>query len=141
VIQLDIEPTELGRHYPNEVSLLGDAKVTLEAMLQVCDVSTASRRAPWVSRVQGFVSEWWAGLESLTSSDASPIRPERLSKTLSEIMPTTRSWWPIPDTQVNGPAAWLTSPSQTRVLSGAAARWAGDSRLGSAPSSPRRIVR
>ena len=29
VIQIDIDPSELGRSYPNAVSLLGDAKATL----------------------------------------------------------------------------------------------------------------
>ena len=35
VIQLDIYPQELGRNYPNTVSLLGDAKVTLRRLLEV----------------------------------------------------------------------------------------------------------
>ena len=31
VIQLDIDPQELGRNYPNAVSILGDAKVVAAA--------------------------------------------------------------------------------------------------------------
>src|SRR5262249_20169483 len=34
VIQLDIDPAELGRNYPNRVSILGDAKVSLGRMIE-----------------------------------------------------------------------------------------------------------
>src|SRR5215213_2946272 len=34
VVQLDIEPGELGRNYPNAVSMLGDAKTTLRRMIE-----------------------------------------------------------------------------------------------------------
>src|SRR5262249_7346526 len=40
VIQLDIDPAELGRNYPNVASILGDAKVSLRPLIQ-----TAARRA------------------------------------------------------------------------------------------------
>src|SRR5207244_10079053 len=33
VIQMDISPADLGRNYPNVVSLLGDAKVTLRRLI------------------------------------------------------------------------------------------------------------
>ena len=92
VIQLDIDPEELGRHYPNEVSLLGDARVTLAALVAEVAATRAgaaavARHAAWVARVQGYQAEWRATMGPLLGSDAVPIRPERLCKELSELLP------------------------------------------------------
>ena len=40
VIQLDINPSELGRNYPNTVSIFGDAKVTLQRMIDAAQPKT-----------------------------------------------------------------------------------------------------
>ncbi|MEA2638717.1 MAG: acetolactate synthase large subunit, partial [Chloroflexota bacterium] len=47
VIQLDIDPAELGRNYPNTVALLGDAKVTLRKLLAEANVTS-----PQMARLQ-----------------------------------------------------------------------------------------
>ena len=44
-IQLDIDPSELGRNYPNAVSLCGDVKVTLQKCSQSRPASAARRLA------------------------------------------------------------------------------------------------
>ena len=41
VIQLDIDPNELGRNYPNVVSILGDAKVSLRRMIDAAPRAAA----------------------------------------------------------------------------------------------------
>jgi acetolactate synthase-1/2/3 large subunit len=43
-IQLDIDPNELGRNYPNAVSMCGDAKATLTKMLAEAGLGHAARR-------------------------------------------------------------------------------------------------
>lgn len=87
VIQLDIDPTELGRHYPNQLSLLGDARVTLQALVAVADQSSAERRRPWVERAQRYVVEWRDEFGAFLESDAVPIRPERICNELSNALP------------------------------------------------------
>jgi acetolactate synthase-1/2/3 large subunit len=42
-IQLDIDPTELGRNYPLEVGLLGDAKVTLRRLIDAAAAEFGER--------------------------------------------------------------------------------------------------
>ena len=37
VIQIDIDPSELGRSYPNEVSLHGDAKATTRKLIEALE--------------------------------------------------------------------------------------------------------
>jgi acetolactate synthase-1/2/3 large subunit len=87
VIQLDIDPEQLGRNYPNTVPLLGDAKVTLR---QMCDA--AQRKAPesaksWTGRVCTLVAEWRAGAEPLLASNAVPLRPERICREIARALP------------------------------------------------------
>jgi acetolactate synthase-1/2/3 large subunit len=87
VIQLDIDPAVLGRNYPNAVSLLGDARVTLR---QMCD--TAQRKSPdaakaWIAQAQKHVAEWRAAAEPMLSSEASPLRPERICREIMQALP------------------------------------------------------
>ncbi|MFO0877217.1 MAG: thiamine pyrophosphate-binding protein [Gemmataceae bacterium] len=44
--QIDIDPGELGRHYPLEIGLVGDARATLEKLLARLPTET---RSPWAS--------------------------------------------------------------------------------------------
>jgi acetolactate synthase-1/2/3 large subunit len=142
VIQLDIEPTELGRHYPNELSILGDAKVSLEAMLQVSDPETAARRSSWTEQVQGYVRQWWADLEELTGSDAIPIRPERLCKALSDFLPSDAIL--VSDTghsgQWTGGMIDLNHADQGFIRCGGSLGWGFPAGLGAKLAAPERPV-
>ena len=86
VIQLDIDPEELGRNYPNAVSLIGDAKVTLRQLIDAAGKPAAGAQA-WLSRVQALVAEWRAVAEPLMTSNAVPMRPERVCREISEALP------------------------------------------------------
>jgi acetolactate synthase-1/2/3 large subunit len=86
VIQLDIDPNELGRNYPNVVSILGDAKVSLRRMSDAAP-RAAQERGDWNGRVQQIVADWRAANAALRDSDATPIRPERICREISEMLP------------------------------------------------------
>ena len=85
-IQLDINPEELGRNYPNTVSLHGDAKVTLLQLIEAVDKQPA-RRAEWLEQIRSYVADYWAESEPLRRSDAVPVRPERICRELEEWLP------------------------------------------------------
>jgi acetolactate synthase-1/2/3 large subunit len=85
VIQLGIDPEDLGRNYPNRVSLLGDARVTLRKLLEAAQPGL--RRERWLARVQELVAAWRAELEAHASSDAVPMRPERVCREISRFLP------------------------------------------------------
>jgi acetolactate synthase-1/2/3 large subunit len=87
VIQLDIEPEELGRNYPNSVSLLGDAKLGLRMMLEAASSMSSAQRGPWIARIDVLVAEWRALETPLLTSSAVPMRPERLCKAISDVLP------------------------------------------------------
>ncbi len=87
VIQLDIDAEELGRNYSNAVSLLGDAKVTLRQMIDAAQRKAPASAQSWVARVQQLVAEWRAEAKPQLDSNAVPMRPERLCREISEVLP------------------------------------------------------
>ena len=85
VIQIDIDPSELGRSYPNEVSLHGDAKATLRKLIEALE--PIGGRNDWVSRAQELVREWRDEVAPRLNSEAVPIIPERLCNELTQFLP------------------------------------------------------
>lgn len=85
VIQLDIDPEELGRNYPNEVSLMGDARVTLQRMTELAQPE--ANRGEWLNHVQELVRGWREETEPQRTSDAAPMRPERICQEISQALP------------------------------------------------------
>jgi acetolactate synthase-1/2/3 large subunit len=84
-IQLDIDPEELGRNYPLQAALLGDAKVTLQKLI---DGAMPGRlRTEWLARVRDLVGQYRRESDQMRSSDAVPIRPERICKEISDWLP------------------------------------------------------
>ena len=51
-IQIDINPEALGRNYPLQAAVNGDAKVTLAAMLAVADRAQRRQRKAWIAEAQ-----------------------------------------------------------------------------------------
>src|SRR6187431_648460 len=76
-IQIDIDPEAIGRNYPLQAGVNGDAKVTLAAMLQAADRGSAAKRKPWIAEAQGIAQEWYAKYSALLTSDSVPIHPAR----------------------------------------------------------------
>ncbi len=87
VIHLDIDAAELGRNYPTKVGLLGDARTVLAQMLAAAKKTSADKRPAWRSRVQGLVSEWRASIAANLESDAVPMRPERVCREITNVLP------------------------------------------------------
>ena len=85
VIQIDIDPSELGRSYPNEVSLHGDAKATLRKLIEALE--PIGGRNAWVSRAQELVKDWREEVAPRSNSEAVPIIPERLCNELTKFLP------------------------------------------------------
>lgn len=87
VIQIDIDPAELGRNYVNAVSVLGDAKVATARLLDVARGEPQADRSGWIEEVGGFVKQWRVEMEPFLSSTARPMRPERICRAIGETLP------------------------------------------------------
>ena len=85
VIQLDIDPAELGRSYPIQVGLQGDARASLRKLIE--NLEPLGPRADWVNRAKQLVKDWRDEVAPHVNSDASPIRPERLCKEIADFLP------------------------------------------------------
>ena len=85
-IQIDIDPEELGRNYPNAVSLCGDAKVVVGQLIEAAG-KEPTRRAEWNEQIRSYVADFWAESDPLRKSDAVPLRPERICRELEEWLP------------------------------------------------------
>ena len=139
-IQLDIDPEELGRNYPLQAALLGDAKVTLQKL--IASVQPARPRREWLSRVQGLVREYREESDQIRNSDAVPIRPERICKEISDWLP--EGGVVLSDTGHSG--MWtgqmirLTRPGQRFLRCAGSLGWAFPATLGAKCALPDRPV-
>jgi acetolactate synthase-1/2/3 large subunit len=86
-IQIDIEPEALGRNYPLQASVLGDARAVLQAMLKQADRASAKKREPWIREIAALSNEWYAKYKALLESDSVPIHPARICHELTRHVP------------------------------------------------------
>src|SRR5579862_7267827 len=86
-LQIDIEAQAIGRNYPLKSALNGDAKVTLARMLEAADRASAAKRRAWVAEAQAVCKDWATKYAPALSSDAVPIRPERICRELTRHLP------------------------------------------------------
>jgi acetolactate synthase-1/2/3 large subunit len=130
VIQMDISPADLGRNYPNVVSLLGDAKVTLRRLIDA--LKPMEPRTGWVRRVQQLVSEWRNEVAPLRDSNAVPMRPERICNEITDFLPSNAVV--VSDTGHSG--IWtgamidLKKPGQRYIRCAGSLGWAFPASLG-----------
>ena len=90
LIHVDIDPQEMGRNYPPEVGIMGDAKLVLAQLrAAVGDSAEAARerRRNWLATTAQWKEEWDAFLTGEQRSDAIPVRPERLVAELNSTLP------------------------------------------------------
>jgi acetolactate synthase-1/2/3 large subunit len=141
IIQIDIEPQELGRHYPRTLGILADARTALEGLLELVDGTPPDRRA-WVARVAALRESWLNEVADLTGSDASPLRPERLCRDLGRYLP--HDSLVVVDTGHSG--MWtggfldLTRPGQGYIRAAGSLGWGLPAALGAKLAQPDRPV-
>jgi acetolactate synthase-1/2/3 large subunit len=84
VMQLDIDPGEIGRNYPVQVGLVGDARAVLQ---QLNAALSSVQRASWVQRMHELADAWRTAQIGHIESDAAPMRPERLCQAITDTLP------------------------------------------------------
>jgi acetolactate synthase I/II/III large subunit len=141
-LQIDIDAEAIGRNYPVQAALNGDAKVTLARMLEHADRASARQRSAWVAEAQTICREWAAKYAPALSSDAVPVRPERICHELSRHLPQDAIV--VVDTGHAG--MWmggmfdLASSRQSYIRSAGHLGWAFPAGLGAKCAAPERPV-
>lgn len=80
VIQVDIDPAEIGKNRQISLGILSDARLFLQQLLtQVKKQTAAVKEATnWLSELKAAQTKFWEGKEKFMNSDEVPIRQERL---------------------------------------------------------------
>jgi acetolactate synthase I/II/III large subunit len=141
ILQIDINPAELGRNYPNTFGVLGDARATLGMLLKALE-SSAKPKLAWASHAQERVRRWREELAPHRASGAVPIRPERLCKEVTDCLPSNGIL--VGDTGFagiwTGTQVHLTAPGQDYIRCAGSLGWAFPASLGAKCAAPDRPV-
>jgi thiamine pyrophosphate-dependent acetolactate synthase large subunit-like protein len=87
VIQVDVDPTELGHNRPADVPIFGDARAVLEQLTAAArGTIDKGRYGAWVSKLKSLDMEKGLESEKAMSSDEVPIHPLRLCKEVRDFM-------------------------------------------------------
>ncbi len=89
LIQIDIEPCEIGRNYPVEIGAVADLKEALKVLAQVAreKVPQGVRRDALRGEIAAVRRAFKAGNLEMETSEAFPMMPERILAETREILP------------------------------------------------------
>jgi acetolactate synthase I/II/III large subunit len=142
VIQLDIDPEQLGRHGTGVVPVLGDAKVALGLIGDRVGAVSSEARRGWLERVEEIRAQWREEYGPMLASDDVPLRPERLCAELSGALPDDVLL--VADTGHAG--MWtahmvdLNAPGQGYIRAAGSLGWAFPAGIGAKLAVPERPV-
>ncbi len=85
LIQLDIDPTELGRNHDIDVLVEGDAGAVLAQLLAELGDGRPDH-SPWLKMLRDEEDKTWAERQEFLNSDAVPIHPLRLCKEMAQFV-------------------------------------------------------
>jgi acetolactate synthase-1/2/3 large subunit len=78
LVQIDIDGFEIGRNYPVEVGIVGDAKTTLASLLERLDASdTDYRTSDYFAEIQDLRGQWEDHLRPMRETDHLPMTVSR----------------------------------------------------------------
>ena len=140
IVQIDADPLEIGRSYPNTTGLVGDPKATLARLNQV--VGHPARDSGFAEEAARIVADWRATMVPLIDNDAAPIRVERLCAEVTRALPANGIL--VADTGYSG--IWtgtmieLNGAGQTYLRAAGSLGWSFPASLGAKCAAPDRAV-
>jgi acetolactate synthase-1/2/3 large subunit len=86
-IQVDIEPTEIGRNRPIDIGITGDAKAVLSQMIEEVRARCRNRsELPWVKECRERLKVMLGQLETAMNSNSVPVHPARLCREIRDFI-------------------------------------------------------
>jgi acetolactate synthase-1/2/3 large subunit len=86
-VQVDIEPTEIGRNRPIDVPIVGDARAVLKQMIAAAQKRLKNpRELPWVKECWLEAAQQQKQVDALASSDSVPIHPLRMCREVRDFI-------------------------------------------------------
>lgn len=86
-VQVELDARNVGARYPLEVPLVGDARETLTALLELLPEQPSPAQAAWRTDVEGEVTRWHALAAEKATAPADPVNPQGLVRELSSRLP------------------------------------------------------
>jgi acetolactate synthase I/II/III large subunit len=90
LIQVDLDPAELGRNYPPDIGILADARTFLRQVLAELERRAPQREAklkPWHAAIDQWKADWEAFTRPNFDLHSHPIRPERIVADCQAVLP------------------------------------------------------
>ena len=89
LVHVDIDPSEIGRNYPVDVGIVGDARTVLRQMLGGAESARLDQgaRDSWLADTMKWRAQWEEFIRPGGASDAEPIHPQRVVTALRAVMP------------------------------------------------------
>jgi acetolactate synthase-1/2/3 large subunit len=122
LVQLDVDPREIGKNYPIAVPLVGDARAGLEDLVAALGPGGGAkgyRGTSYFEEIQRRKAEWFARVEVKSGSGATPMT---MARAVREIQAATRddaivvSGAGLPQGMVK--QRWVTRGPRTHITSG-----------------------
>ncbi|MBV1699905.1 MAG: thiamine pyrophosphate-binding protein, partial [Hyphomicrobiales bacterium] len=89
LIQVDIDPEEIGRNYPVEIGMVGDAKAFLAQAHRIARAKNLrfGYGSPWHKEIEAWRTDWRNFCEPFERSSEVPIEPRRMMAEMNKISP------------------------------------------------------
>jgi len=140
VVQIDIDPLELGRSYSNTLGLCGDPRETLRKLLAA--IGKPMRDGGFAEQAAGLMAAWRAEMASAFASTRSPVQVERLCAEIERALPEDGIL--VADTGYSG--IWtgtcieLNGAGQSYLRAAGSLGWSFPAALGAKLAAPDRKV-
>jgi len=146
IVQIEADPLEIGRSYPNTTGIVGDPKATLARLVQVVGRQPGgqlARDGGYADEAARIVADWRAGMAPLADKGTAPIAVERLCAEVTRALPSDGVL--VADTGYSG--IWtgtmidLDGAGQTYLRAAGSLGWAFPAALGAqCAAGPRKVV-
>jgi len=141
IVQIDADPLEIGRSYPNTVGIVGDPKATVARLNQI--IGRPMRDSGFADEAARIVADWRASMMPLAERNSGPIAVERLCAEVTRALPADGVL--VADTGYSG--IWtgtmieLNGAGQTYLRAAGSLGWAFPASLGAqCAAGPRKVV-
>ena len=141
IVQIDADPHEIGRSYPNTTGVVGDPKVTVARLNQI--IGRPVRDSGFAEEAARIVADWRASMVPLIERNSAPITVERLCAEITRALPADGVL--VADTGYSG--IWtgtmidLNGAGQTYLRAAGSLGWAFPAALGAqCAAGPRKVI-
>ena len=121
LINLNIDPGQFGRNWTPDICLLGDARLTLEQLIEACTEDAGQRdfaSSPMAAEVAELKQQWRAQTDTLIAQTKGPVHFAQFLRELNRLMPQDATVvigeganrvWTATELQLRTPGTWVSA--------------------------------